>query len=40
MPLEPDWEVLTDLASLAPCMPGAQLTGVAGEDHKGRVRVR
>ncbi|MEU6536976.1 SRPBCC family protein [Streptomyces sp. NPDC047000] len=40
VPLERAWEALTDLESLAPCMPGAQLTGVEGEDYKGRVRVK
>ncbi|SEG63358.1 Carbon monoxide dehydrogenase subunit G [Actinacidiphila yanglinensis] len=34
------WEALTDLESLAPCMPGAQLTGVDGEVYKGRVKVK
>ncbi|MHB9863859.1 SRPBCC family protein [Streptomyces sp. YIM S03343] len=40
VPVERAWEALTDLESLAPCMPGAQLTGVEGEDYKGRVRVK
>lgn len=34
------WEVLTDLAGIAPCMPGAQLTGVDGDDYKGKVKVK
>ncbi|WP_436529256.1 SRPBCC domain-containing protein [Actinoplanes sp. HUAS TT8] len=34
------WEVLTDLAGVAPCLPGAQLTGVDGDDYKGKVKVK
>ncbi len=34
------WEVLTDLAGIAPCLPGAQLTGVEGDDYKGKVKVK
>ncbi|BCY12955.1 SRPBCC family protein [Actinoplanes sp. L3-i22] len=34
------WEVLTDLAGIAPCLPGAQLTGVDGDDYRGKVKVK
>ncbi|MEV6346279.1 SRPBCC domain-containing protein [Actinoplanes sp. NPDC051851] len=34
------WAVLTDLPGIAPCMPGAQLTGVDGDDYKGKVKVK
>ncbi|MBG0562675.1 SRPBCC family protein [Actinoplanes aureus] len=34
------WQVLTDLEGIAPCMPGAQLTGVEGEVYRGKVKVK
>ena len=40
VPLERAWEVLTDLEGIAPCMPGAQLTGVDGDVFSGEVRVK
>ncbi|RFU82599.1 membrane oxidoreductase [Streptomyces triticagri] len=40
VPVERAWEALTDLEALAPCMPGAQLTGVEGEVHRGKVKVK
>jgi len=39
-PIERAWEVLTDLEGIAPCMPGAQLTGVEGDTYKGKVKVK
>jgi carbon monoxide dehydrogenase subunit G len=40
VPVERAWVALTDLESLAPCMPGAQLTGVDGDVYKGRVKIK
>ncbi|GGJ55288.1 SRPBCC family protein [Streptomyces brasiliensis] len=40
VPVERAWEALTDLEALAPCMPGAQLTGVDGDVYRGKVRVK
>lgn len=42
VPLPPDraWGVLIDLERIAPCMPGARLTEVDGDDHKGEVKVK
>ncbi|MGW1716607.1 SRPBCC family protein [Streptomyces sp. NPDC002156] len=40
VPVERAWQALTDLESLAPCMPGAQLTGVEDEVYRGRVKVK
>jgi uncharacterized protein len=40
VPLERAWEVLTDLAGIAPCMPGARLTGVDGDVYGGEVKVK
>ncbi|MFG1960287.1 SRPBCC family protein [Nonomuraea sp. NPDC049028] len=40
VPIERAWEVLTDLEGIAPCMPGARLTGVEGDVYSGKVRVK
>ncbi|HYU02472.1 MAG TPA: SRPBCC family protein, partial [Jatrophihabitantaceae bacterium] len=40
VPIERAWNVLTDLAGIAPCMPGAQLTGVEGDVYSGKVKVK
>ncbi|MEU6142825.1 SRPBCC family protein [Streptomyces sp. NPDC047081] len=40
VPVERAWQALTDLEALAPCMPGAELTGVEDEVYKGRVKVK
>jgi uncharacterized protein len=34
------WAVLTDLERIAPCMPGAQLQEVAGDEFRGVVKVK
>jgi uncharacterized protein len=34
------WAVLTDLERIAPCMPGAQLQEVAGDEYRGVVKVK
>lgn len=39
-PVEQAWEVLLDLERIAPCMPGANLTGVEGDEFTGTVRVK
>ena len=39
-PIEEAWAVLTDLERIAPCLPGAQLTEVEGEDYRGFVKVK
>ena len=39
-PVERAWEVLTDLSGVAPCLPGAQLTGVDGDVYRGKVKVK
>ena len=39
-PIDRAWRVLTDLEGIAPCMPGAQLTGVEGDVYKGKVKVK
>jgi carbon monoxide dehydrogenase subunit G len=40
VPMERAWEVLTDVAGIAPCMPGAELQEVEGEEYLGVVRVK
>src|ERR1700694_1979592 len=39
-PIERAWQVLTDLERIAPCMPGAQLQEVEGDEHRGVVKVK
>lgn len=34
------WEVLRDIERIAPCMPGATIESVDGEDFTGRVKVK
>jgi uncharacterized protein len=34
------WEVLTDVERIAPCIPGAQLLGIDGDDFTGAVKVK
>ncbi|MQA24915.1 MAG: carbon monoxide dehydrogenase, partial [Micromonosporaceae bacterium] len=39
-PVEQAWEVLLDLPTVAPCMPGASLTSYEGDDFTGTVKVK
>jgi uncharacterized protein len=34
------WEVLLDVKRVAPCMPGATLDSVDGDDIKARIKVK
>jgi carbon monoxide dehydrogenase subunit G len=42
VPVPPDqaWDVLLDVERIAPCMPGASVTSVAGEEIDGQVKVK
>ena len=40
VPIERAWEVLTDLEGIAPCLPGARLTGVQDEVYQGEIRIK
>jgi carbon monoxide dehydrogenase subunit G len=40
VPVDEAWAVLTDLELIAPCMPGAQLTEVEGDEFRGNVKVK
>ena len=40
IPVDEAWKILTDVERIAPCMPGADLEEVAGEEYRGVVRVK
>lgn len=40
VPLSQAWEVLTDLQRIAPCLPGAELREVEGDEYRGVVKVK
>ena len=40
VPAERAWEVLTDVEGIAPCMPGAELQEVLGDEYRGIVKVK
>jgi carbon monoxide dehydrogenase subunit G len=40
VPVDQAWALLTDLEKIAPCMPGAQLTEVEGDEYRGNVKVK
>jgi len=40
IPLAEAWAVLTDVEKIAPCMPGAELREVAGDEYRGIVKVK
>ena len=40
VPEDRAWEVLMDVERVAPCMPGASLDSVDGDDIKGRIKVK
>src|SRR5436189_2393429 len=40
VPIEEAWSVLTDVERIAPCMPGAQLQEVEGDEYRGVVKVK
>jgi hypothetical protein len=40
VPIDQAWEVLTDLAGIAPCLPGAQLTGSEGDMFMGKIKIK
>jgi carbon monoxide dehydrogenase subunit G len=39
-PIDQAWLVLTDLEGIAPCLPGAQLTGRDGDVYQGKVKIK
>ncbi|GGV32352.1 hypothetical protein GCM10010182_65080 [Actinomadura cremea] len=40
VPVEQAWSVLLDVERIAPCMPGATLDAVDGDEYRGRMKVR
>jgi carbon monoxide dehydrogenase subunit G len=40
VPVEEAWRVLLDVERIAPCMPGAQLQEVEGDEYRGIVKVK
>jgi carbon monoxide dehydrogenase subunit G len=40
LPVDSAWELLGDVERIAPCMPGAQLTGVDGDEYRGTVKLK
>ncbi len=40
VPIDVAWSVLTDLERVAPCMPGAELQEVEGDEYRGIVKVK
>lgn len=39
-PIEATWQILTDLERIAPCMPGAELQEIEGDEYRGVVKVK
>jgi len=40
VPVDEAWSVLTDLERIAPCMPGAELQEIEGDEFRGVVKVK
>lgn len=40
VPVETAWKVLTDVERIAPCLPGAQLQEIEGDEYRGVVKVK
>lgn len=39
-PIDEAWAILTDLERIAPCMPGAQLQEIDGDEYRGIVKIK
>ncbi len=39
-PIDETWTILNDLEFIAPCMPGAQLTEIEGDEYRGLVKIK
>ncbi len=39
-PIEETWAILNDLEFIAPCMPGAQLQEIEGDEYRGIVKIK
>jgi carbon monoxide dehydrogenase subunit G len=40
VPVEEAWPILTDVERIAPCMPGAELQEIEGDEYRGIVKVK
>jgi carbon monoxide dehydrogenase subunit G len=40
LPVDDAWRVLMDIERIAPCLPGAQLQEIAGDEYRGVVKVK
>jgi carbon monoxide dehydrogenase subunit G len=40
VPIDQAWAVLTDVERIAPCLPGAQLQEIEGDEYRGIVKVK
>ena len=40
VPVDQAWDVLLDVERVAPCLPGATLDSVEGDEIKGRMKVK
>jgi MYXO-CTERM domain-containing protein len=40
VPIDEAWATLTDVEGIAPCLPGAQLTEIEGDEYRGQVKVK
>lgn len=40
LPPEQTWALLTDLEKVAPCLPGASITSIEGDDFHGRAKIK
>jgi carbon monoxide dehydrogenase subunit G len=40
VPIDEAWRLLTDLERIAPCMPGAELQEIQGDEYRGIVKVK
>ncbi len=40
VPVDDAWAILTDVERIAPCMPGAQLQEVEGDEYRGVVKIK
>ena len=40
LPVERAWAVFTDVELIAPCLPGAQLQEIEGDEYRGVVKVK
>lgn len=38
--IDETWRILNDLEFIAPCMPGAQLTEIEGDEYRGLVKIK